>query len=144
MANREKGHISIDIGGRAYCMALTLDAMVALEELFSTPDKPVTFQEVMERSDAGSMTHTRALIWATLQANDPQPSLSEISGLVEEAGGFGTFTVALLKVAKAVVPDPKDLDALGIRAPNPPAAQVGRRSKAGTGVNSTSTPGASV
>jgi hypothetical protein len=140
MANREKGHISIDIGGRSYRMALTLDAMVLLEELFSTPDHPVTFQQVVDRSDAGSMKHTRALIWATLQINDPPPELTEISALVEEAGGFGTFTVALLQLAKAAAPDPKDLEALGMRAPNPPAAQAGRRSRAGTGAGSTSTP----
>lgn len=143
MANREKGQVSIDIGGKPYLMAITLDAMVAVEEMFSKPGAPpVTFQQVVDRSDAGSMTHTRALIWASLLVNNPAPTIKEVGGLVEAAGGLGPFTVALVKVAKAIAPDAKDLEALGIKA-NPPAAQAGRKRASGTGAGSTSTPVAS-
>lgn len=142
MGNREKGSVTIDIGGRQYRMALTLDAMVALEDMFSTPDNTVTFQDVLDRSDKGSMKYTRALVWAVLQVNDPPPALSTISDIVEEAGGIGAFTVSLMKLAKTLVPDAKDLEALGIKA-NPPAARVGRNPKAGTGGISTSAPGVS-
>ena len=142
MANREKGQVSIDIDGKPYLMAITLDAMVSIEEMFSKPGAPVTFQQVVDRSDAGSMTHTRALIWATLQVNHPAPTIKEVSGLVECAGGLGAFTVALVKVAKAIAPDVKDLEALGIKT-DPPGARAGRKTAAGTGGGSTSTPGAS-
>lgn len=145
MANREKGEVSIDVGGRPYRLALTLDAMVALEEMFSKPNAPMTFQQVVDRSDAGSMTHTRGLLWASLQVNDPPPDLKEVSHLVQQAGGLGAFTIALIKLAKAIAPDPKDLAALGIKAnkANPPAAQAGRKTAAGTGGGSTSMPDAS-
>lgn len=142
MANREKGQVSIDIDGTLYVMALTLDAMVALEEMFSKPNAPVTFQQVVDRSDAGSMTHTRGLIWAALQVNEPAPTIGQVSALVERAGGLGAFAVALVKVAKAITPDAKDLEALGVKA-NPPKAQSGRRTAGGIGAASTSTPVAS-
>lgn len=140
MANKEKGEVSIVAGGATYRLAITLDAMVALEEMFSTPTAPVTFQQVVDRSDAGSMKHTRALVWAALQVNEPPPDIGDVSRIVEAAGGLGAFTTALLKLAKAIMPDPKDLEALGIK-PNPRTAQAGK--KTGTGATSISTPVAS-
>lgn len=139
----KQDQVTIDIGGTPYRMAMTLDAMVALEEMFSKPGSPMTFQQVVERSDAGSMTHTRGLIWATLQANEPPPDIKQVGTLVERAGGLAVFTLALMKLAKSLEPDKKDLEALGIKG-NPPEARAGRKTAAGTGGRSSSTPVASV
>ena len=44
MANRQNGEVSIDVDGTQYTLAMTIDSMVALEEMFSTPTQMVTFQ----------------------------------------------------------------------------------------------------
>lgn len=139
MANRHKGEVSIEVDGTVYTLALTIDAMVALEDLFSTP-KVMTFQEVIAEADRGSMKHLRALIWASLQLHHPALEVKDISPLVHAAGGLSVFSVKFMELAKASFADPKDLEALGIKAgANPRRAQGDIRTR-GIGAVSTSTP----
>lgn len=140
MANRQNGEVSIEIDGKTYTLALTIDAMVALEDAFSTPTKPMTFQEVIDRSDAGSIKHLRGLLWAVLQAHHPAITIKDVSPLVQKAGGLGAITLKLMELAKSTQVDPKDLEALGIKSgANPPQAQDDDKTS-GTGGNSTSAP----
>ena len=138
MANRENGEVSLVIGDKTYTLAMTINAMVALEDMFSTPSQMVTFQKVSEMADAGSIKHLRAILWAVLQEHHPDVTIEQVSTLVRDAGGLGVFTVKLLEMAKATMADPKDLEALGIRpTANPQPAQGGRATR-GTGGRSTS------
>lgn len=140
MANRQNGEVSITIDGKVYTMAMTIDAMVALEEMFTTPQKAMTFQEVSDLCEAGSMKHLRALLWAVFQAHHPDIEIKDVSRLVQAAGGLGEFTVKLMQLVKATQPDPKDLAALGIKADaNPPQAQA-RKATRGNGARSISAP----
>lgn len=142
MANRQNGEVSITIDGKVYTMAMTIDAMVALEEMFSTPQKDMTFQEVSDLCERGSMKHLRAMLWATLQGHHPEFEIKDVSGLVQAAGGLGVFTIKLMEMAKATQPDQKDLAALGIRADaNPPQAQAAKQTRT-SGGRSTSARGA--
>lgn len=138
MANRNNGEVSITIDGKVYTMVMTINAMVALEDLFSTPQKSMTFQEVSELAEQGSMKHLRALLWAVLQDHHPEIEIGQVSDLVKKAGGLGVFTVKLLEMLKATQADPKDLEALGIKPDaNPLQAQVARVTR-GSGGRSTS------
>lgn len=142
MANREHGEVSITIGGKVYTMKCGLKAMKALEAMFSTPQQYVTFQEVSELCDRGSMTHTEALLWAVLQKHHPEVQLKDIDGLIDAAGGLGVFTVKLMEMARAMQPDARDLAALGIPATaNPQPAQATKANR-GTGGRSSSAPDA--
>src|SRR5688572_1257601 len=142
MANKENGELSMDIGGETYTMSLTIDAMVALEELFSAPDKPMFFHQIADLAERGSMKHIRAMIWAVFREHHPDLQISDIGKLVAKGGGLLRFNEQLSALAAASKPDPKDLAAMGAR--NPPSAQGGRKGARGTGVNSTSTHAAPV
>lgn len=140
MANRQNGEVSITIDGTVYTMAMTIDAMVALEEMFSTPQKTVTFQDVSDMCERGSMTHLRGMLWAVLQGHHPEVQIKDVSRLVQAAGGLGVFTVKLMQMAKATQPDQQDLAALGIKADaNPRQAQAAKATR-GSGGRSTSAP----
>lgn len=143
MANRENGEVSIQVGDKTYTMALTLDAMVALEDMFSTPQKVVTFQDVAEAADRGSVKHLRAMLWAVLQLHHPELTIKEISPLVQAAGGIRKMQSKFIELGKASTADPLDLDALGIATgKNPPPAQATKKATNGTGGGSISAPGA--
>lgn len=142
MANKELGELSMDIGGETYTMSLTIDAMVRLEEMFSTDDKIMTFQQVAALADRGSMKHVRAMLWAVFVVNHPELKIEDMGKLIAKGGGLARFTKQLEDLAKASNPDPKDLQALGVKTPRP--AQANGRASRGTGAVSTSTPGASV
>jgi len=140
MANRQNGEVSIEIDGKTYTLAMTIDSMVALEDLFSTGDTTVTFQDVIDRSDRGSMKHLRGLLWSVLQEHHPEVAITDVSRLVQKAGGLGAITVKLMELAKGTQADPKDLEALGVKPEkNPPPAQDGGKTS-GTGADSTSEP----
>lgn len=138
MANRHKGEVSLDVDGTVYTMALTLDAMVALEDMFSTPDKAVTFDEVITRMEGGSARHLRGVLWAVLQLHHRELSVADVSPLVQAAGGINVLTAKFMELVKATQPDKQDLAALGVAAGNPPAAQGDGKSR-GTTARSTST-----
>lgn len=141
MANKENGEVSIEVGGKNYTLAMTLDSMVALEEMFSTPEKPMTFQDVIDLSDKGSIKHLRGLLWSVLQAHHPEINVvKDVSAFVQKAGGLGPITVKLMQLAQETMADPKDLEALGVKAgANPPQAPATAKTS-GTGGNSTSAP----
>lgn len=145
MANRDKGETDLVIGDVTYRMVLDVNAMVALETLFSTPEKEVTFGDVLERVNRGRLTDVRAFFWASLQRYQPHITLEAAGDLIQAAGGLRGFTRQLEAIANGTVPDQEDLAALGVPS-RPRAAQGARRSRVrgGTGAASTSTPGASV
>jgi hypothetical protein len=134
MANREKGQISIEIEGEEYTLSMDLDAMCAVEELFSRPERVATFQQIVDLADRGSMTHLRALIWSVLRTHHPSLAIKDIGRLVERAGGPQTFLLKLAELAGVSAPDPRDTKELGI--PETPRKAQARR---GTGARSNST-----
>lgn len=109
MANRERGERSIEINGKTYTLVLDIDAMCALEDLFSTPEKEMSFGDVMARAERGSIRHLRGIWWATLRRHHPEMSLTDASALVQEMGGLAGMQARLLEVAKASQPDEQDV-----------------------------------
>lgn len=136
MANREKGEVSLTVGGKPYTLVLTTNAMVQLEDLFSTPDREATFQQVLEKVSSGSVRHIRGFVWAALQEYHPTMTVKDAGDFITEAGGLIAFSAQLESLTQSTTPDKRDLDDLGV-TPNPPKARATRRSR-GTGGRSTS------
>ena len=137
MANREKGEVSITIDGTPYTLYLDLNAMALLEDYFSTDKRPVTFDEVVERLNAGSIRHIRAFFWAALQFHHPAITVMQAGDLIQRGGGLAAFGNQLMALTTSTQPDQEDLQALGVDPKaNPRKAQAARRVRGG---NSTPT-----
>lgn len=139
MTNRERGDVPLLIAGRTYTLRMTTAAMVALEDLYSTPSKEVTFFEVLERVNKGSMKAIRAFLWAALQHHHAgQFTIDAVGELIESAGGIFALSQQLQSLGTTTTPDTRDLET----DVAPGKAVAGRRRKAGTGAASTSSPAA--
>ena len=135
VANREKGEVEIDVGGKTYVLVMDFEAMCQLEDKLSTADKDVTFVEVMQKADRGSMRHMRAVLWAALLRHQPDITLQDVTNVIQTLGGVNGLNKALLAVSKATRPDAEDLP----KGKRPQRAQV-NGATTGTGAISTSKP----
>ena len=145
MANREKGEVSLVIGGASYTLCLDINAMCRLEEMFSTPERDVTFQEILAKVNRNKMTHIRALLWVAFLKYHPTFTFEQLSDAMTEAGGLMPFVDrALDALGLSATPDPKDIQASGVNGKNPHKAQRQPRGVGGTTTVSTDTGAASV
>jgi len=135
MANRVKGEVTVDLDGASYTLCLDMNAMIALEDRFSTPDKPVTFAELFVRVQANSMRHVLAFLWVAFLKHHPGLTEQDVNDLIQKSGGIFEFSAVITGLATATEPDPTDVKALGIKPKaNPQKAQA----QGGTGVRSIS------
>ncbi len=130
MANRERGEVSADFNGRTFTFVLDTEAMEAIEELLSTPEREVTWDQFWPRCVAGSVRATTVLIWAMLQRYHPDlKNLDDARAVINDAGGPLVFVHVIKAAATASTPDVRDLKALGVtgkaggKKANPPQAQ---------------------
>lgn len=135
MANREKGEVTIDVEGTPYLLVMDFEAMCQLEDKLSTAEKDVTFVEVMQKADRGSLRHLRAVLWAALLRHQPDMTLQDVTALIDKLGGVAGVHKALLAVNKATRPDAEDMP----KGKRPQKAQVNGVTT-GTGATSTSKP----
>ncbi len=144
--NRKTGDTSYTVKGTTYTLKLDSDAMVAMEEAASTPDRRVFFHQIMTLAQAGSWTHQRILVWASLRLHHPEVTLKQAGDIMLESAS-DEMARSIKDLTVASTPDAADLDALGV-TPKKPQAQGnkrGRKPKAGgTGMASTVTADASV
>lgn len=123
---------SLEIDGAVYTFEMTIEAMETLEDLYSTPEREVTFFEIMRKVVEGRAKYFRRFVWAALQKHHPGTDLAEASRIIDAAGGMYALDALFGGLALQTTPDPKDVAALGTRAgagpaANPRAAQTGRR-----------------
>lgn len=143
MANRERGEVEIQAGGSSYTLKLDVNAMVALEDLFSTSTREMAFADIWQKVQSGQLKYVRGFLWAMLQHHHRGMTLEETGRLIDEIGSSNlgqTFTSA----AMSATPDSRDVAALPKgdgKAARPRKAQGDP--KDGTGAASTSQPVAS-
>jgi hypothetical protein len=145
MANRERGEVALEVDGRTYTFCLDLNALTELEALFSTPDREVSFVEVVGKAEQGHAKYIRGVFWAALKRHHPDITLMEAADVIQGLGGiFGGQLQALLSQATGgAKPDPADIRELGEGVgKRPRKARVARVN--GTGESSTSRPDASI
>jgi hypothetical protein len=144
--NRKTGDTTYQVQGTTYTLKLDSDAMVAMEEAASTPDRRVFFHQIMSLAQAGSWTHQRILVWASLRLHHPEVTLKQAGDIMLESAA-DEMARSIKDLTIAATPDAADLDALGVTPPaNPPEAQPKKRGRkpkqVGTGGHSTVSAGA--
>lgn len=132
MANKERGEqLLVTEAGKEYVLRLTTNASCELEGLSGK-----LFDQINAEVSKGSLTATRWMIWASLQANhgDTIKTPEDAGRLIDECGGFSGVAIQLVKfMALNANPDPQEEEGTGTG--NPPS--VG----AVSGTGSVSTPG---
>jgi len=144
VANPQRGEVALEVGGRTFTLALDLNAMCELEDLLSTPDKPVSFQDVARGLMATRMIYIRAFFWACLRRHHKDVTLQGVSDLMSEAGGLQPFLEKVNSLMEMTRPDKGDEAALaeGGKARPTKGARRGPRVN-GTGQPSIDRPGKS-
>lgn len=136
MANIHRGEIALEADGKVYTLAVSSNALVELEGLFSTSERRVTWQEVCRHAARNSHTHIRGILWAMLRKHHSEMTLGHAGDLIDQIG-LDALDAKLAEIIRQTVPDPADLKKLGIAPANPPKARARRTTKAGTGMAST-------
>lgn len=91
MANRHRGEIEADLGGRTFRLVLTLGALAELESAFGAEDMTA----LVERFERGRMSARDAIriLGAGLRAAGNAISDDEIAALTVEGGAAGYVRV---------------------------------------------------
>lgn len=122
MANRQRGELEIDLGGRSYTLKLSLNSMCEMEGASGRP-----FPQIVTQVARGSLTDLRAFLWAALREHHPDLTIQAVGDLIEKAGGLEGLAKTMTELVNRQREEGSE---------NP---QKGRGR--GTGGRSTSTPG---
>lgn len=135
MANREKGEVSLVVGETSYTLVLNTNAMAAIEEHLSTPEREVTWDVFWARVMKGSVRAVIVLLWGMSRKFHPELTPEQVADILDESGGLLGLTRVLTAAAESLTPSPEDSKALAVngKSPRPRKAQAG-----GTGANSNS------
>ena len=130
----ERNEFEWVVGANRYVLRVGMDALIELQEYFSTPEKLVEVEEIVRQIESGRLKYVRAAIWACLQSHHPGMSLEDASALVDQSDET-TVRMLLRKLGMTTRPDAKDAAELMEGQSRPPKAQGRTR---GTGGNSSS------
>lgn len=92
MANRHRGEIEAEIGGRARTLVLTLGALAELEDAFDAEDLPA----LAERFGAGRLKarDLTRIIGAGLRGAGEQVSDEDVAAMAADGGAQGYVRIA--------------------------------------------------
>lgn len=109
MANPERGEAGVIVGGKAYTLRPTFDALCELEELVGRP-----VHDLLQGIEQGRLSGLRAVVWCFLQDehSDEIKALKDASKWIEKAGGTDAVLALVHQVLKlnappAVAPETK-------------------------------------
>lgn len=106
-ANSERGRIALTVEDRSYTLTWLFDSMCQVEDLFSTPERRVTFIELIPFLRRMSFTHIRALLWAALREHHGDVTLKQAGELIPKAG-VTVVVEKLVELQQALSPDEED------------------------------------
>jgi len=113
MSNSIRGEVTIESGGQLYPLVMDTNAMVEVEDVFSTPEKPVSFTDVLANMERGRMKYIRAFVWAALRRHHEHITLKETGRFIDGAGGIVAFSDQLRRIVRATQPDKDDTATAG-------------------------------
>lgn len=122
MANPYKGEFLLEVEGKSYTLTAGVNTLAAVEGLFSTPEKRVTWQDVVRYAEHNSFTHIRGLIWAMTRRHHRELSVEDVGDLMDRVG-LEAIDRAFNEATQHWIPNPEDVQALGGNGSNPPKAQ---------------------
>lgn len=114
------GEVTAEIAGTQYTFKLGINQMIELEDLYSTPEKRVTFRELMTRvsnMEDPDFKLTRDIVSVALRKHHSELTIEQVGELID-AGGDAIGNV-FPKLMNAATPDAADLKALGVRQRRP-------------------------
>lgn len=116
MANPHRGEVSASVGGKAYVLRPTFDALCELEEQM---DKPLAV--ILAGVEQGRVSGLRSVIWCLLQDRHAKefPTLKHASQWIEDLGGADVAVELVQRVFSANSEPEAQTSA------DPPVAQVG-------------------
>lgn len=134
---------TITIEGKTYTFVLNNAALVALEGLYRTPTRELTWMQILDRAQAngGSFTYMTGVVWAALRTHhaelaprvwlrpgeilDFDASTARVNALVDRVG-WPEIGRLFDRLNEHVTPDPADREDLEAGNPTPaPAAAPG-------------------
>jgi hypothetical protein len=120
--------VTVDVGGKAYTLALDINAMCAVEDLMSTEAKTVSFQEVATLAMRNSMRHVRALTWGALRKHHKDMTLEQVGAWMFEVDSdpdvAAKVQAQMAGLLGGAQPDPEDTQALGVKPSRPRKARA--------------------
>lgn len=118
MANPERGEVEIAVRGRAYTLALDLNALCAMQYSLRPNDpESVSTPQIFQKVGEMNAIYLRAFVWALLRRHHKEITLDGASDLVTDAGGIETFFQDTLSgklslLRQAAEPDARDRGAV--------------------------------
>jgi hypothetical protein len=136
-ANRERGEVSLAIGGTSYTLKLTINGMIAAEDESEAIDGVrQTWDDIFARVQQGELRYLVLFLWAMTRKHHAALTRAEVGDLIAEAGGLPGLLSVIQQAVEAAAPDPVDVEELGLSTSRP------RKARRKAGERSTSTAGA--
>jgi hypothetical protein len=126
MANRERGEVSLSVGGETYTLVLNTNAMAAIEEAADA-----TWDEFWPGVMKGRVRSIRLLLWGMAQKYHPKLTVSNVGDLIDGAGGLPGLVSIMTSAHEASSPEASDEREL--TPANPQKAQARKRARHGGG-----------
>src|SRR5688572_27324140 len=116
MANRDKGEVSLEVGGTSYTLVLSFNGMIEAEDA-SEPmfGRRLKWDEIGQGVNQGELRELRLLLFALLRKHHPGMGVADVGDLIDTVGGIDQLRQTLEAATRAADPDPDDLKALGDR-----------------------------
>lgn len=91
MANKLKGEVDLEAGGKNYALVYTHDALIELEDQLDRGIVAILkeIQEWSKDPDKIRLGMVRSLLWAGLRKHHPEIDLIAAGELIADAGGIG-------------------------------------------------------
>lgn len=123
MANPVRGEARLNVEGRAYVLAFTINAMCEAEYILGKP----TDQILAALVNSAPLNVVRALLWAGLRKHHPEVDLAGAGDLIEALGGAGPALEVIGEAMNAAFPQAAETEGAA-RPRKGAAAGTGRRS----------------
>lgn len=137
MANREKGEVTFEVGGKVYRIKADIQAWAWAQDALTKGSQVPPIELLTARLAANHMLTILAVFGGSLQKfhEHEVTDLRKATDLFERSNGAAAE--ALNKAIMLSTPDQDDMKELGVTA-NPPTAQGGKKTRAGAGETSAS------
>lgn len=135
----ERGEAQVELAGRTYTLKMGHGVFRQLETQF----RGLTIRQILALADAGSYTHSSAMLHALLKKHHPEITTDQLDNLIDDAGGMGAVDEIIGPLLQQMIPSKRDLETLGVTGQSPPRPRKARARVNGTGKDSSTKPVAS-